>query len=115
MPAIKDKESGERRELTGKEREVIANNIDEARSRRLRKLRIAENNGAASQIIATARPMAFRHLPRTQRIDVRWLPEVCSHPRARMRYCNTKQQIADLMAKGLNSPATWEHYWTSRK
>ena len=47
MPAIKDKESGERRELTGKEKEVIANSIDEARIRRFRKLRIAENMAKA--------------------------------------------------------------------
>ena len=47
MPAIKDKESGERRELIGKEKEAIANRIDEARIRRLRKLRIAENKAKA--------------------------------------------------------------------
>ena len=50
MPAIKDKESGERRELTGREKEVIANNIDEARSRRLRKLKIAENRAKTEEI-----------------------------------------------------------------
>jgi hypothetical protein len=70
---------------------------------------IAEDNEAVIKIIAKARSMALRHLPRTHRIDVHWLFEVCSHPRVRMRYCNTKQQIADLMTKALNSPATWEH------
>ena len=50
MPAIKDKESGERRELTGKEKEMIANNIDEARSRRLRKLKIAESRAKAEEV-----------------------------------------------------------------
>jgi hypothetical protein len=53
--------------------------------------------------------MALRHLPRTHRIDVQWLFEVCSNPRVRMLYVNTKQQVADLMTKALNNPATWEH------
>ena len=51
---------------------------------------IAEDNEAVIKIIAKARSMALRHLPRTHRIDVHWLFEVCSHPRVRMRYCNTK-------------------------
>ena len=53
--------------------------------------------------------MALRHLPRTHRIDVQLLFEVCSHPRFCMLYVNTKQQIADLMTKALNNPQTWEH------
>ena len=53
--------------------------------------------------------MALRHLPRTHRIDLQWLFEVCSNPRIRMLYVNTKQQIADLMSKALNIPTTWEH------
>ena len=61
------------------------------------------------KIIKKARSMALRHLPRTHRIDVQWLFEVCAHPRARMLYVNTKQQVADLMTKALNNPQTWEH------
>ena len=53
--------------------------------------------------------MALRHLPRTHRIDVQWLSDVCSHPRARMLYVNTKQQVSDLMTKALNNPQTWGH------
>ena len=70
---------------------------------------IAEDNEAVIKIIKKARSMALRHLPRTHRIDVQWLSEVCSHPRVCMLYVNTKQQIADLMTKALNNPATWHH------
>ena len=70
---------------------------------------IAEDNEAVIKIIKKARSMALRHLPRTHRIDVQWLFEVCSHPRVRMLYVNTKQQVADLMTKALNNPQTWEH------
>jgi hypothetical protein len=48
-------------------------------------------------------------LPRTHRIDVQWLFEVCANSRVRMLYVNTKQQVADLMTKALNNPVTWEH------
>ena len=70
---------------------------------------IAEDNEAVIKIIAKARSMALRHLPRTHRIDVHWLFEVCSHPRVRYRYCNTKQQNVDLMTKALDNLAAWEH------
>ena len=61
------------------------------------------------KICKKARSMALRHLPRTLRIDLQWLFEVCSHPGVCMLYVNTKQQIADLMTKALNNPSTWEH------
>ena len=70
---------------------------------------IAEDNEAVIKIIKKARSMALRHLPRTHRIDVQWLFEVCAHPRVHMLYVNTKQQVADLMTKALNNPQTWEH------
>ena len=70
---------------------------------------IAEDNEAVIKIIEEARSMALRHLPRTHRIDVHWLFEVCANPQIRMLYVNTKQQIADLMTKSLNNPQTWEH------
>ena len=70
---------------------------------------IAEDNEAVIKIITKARSMALRHLPRTHRIDVQWLFEVCAHPRVRMLYVNTKQQVADLMTKALNNPQTWGH------
>ena len=70
---------------------------------------IAEDNEAVIKIIKKARSMSLRHLPRTHRIDLNWLFEVCSQPRIRMLYVNTKQQVADLMTKALNNPQTWEH------
>ena len=76
---------------------------------------IAEDNEAVIKIIAKARSMALRHLPRTHRIDVHWLFEVCSHPRVRMLYVNTKQQIADPMTKALKNLLLGSTYWILRK
>lgn len=70
---------------------------------------VAEDNEAVINIIRKCRSIALRHLPRTHRIDVCWLFEVCGAPVICMRYCNTKQQVADLMTKALNPPPIWEH------
>ena len=73
------------------------------------RLIIAEDNEAVIKLVKKARSMALRHLPRTHRIDLNWLFEVCSHPRVIMRYVHTKQQAADLMTKSINNPQTWEN------
>ena len=70
---------------------------------------IAEDNEAVIKLVKKARSMALRHLPRTHRIDLHWLFEVCSHPRVRMQYVNTKQQAADICTKSINDPQTWSH------
>ena len=70
---------------------------------------IAEDNQAVIKIIQKARSMALRHLPRTHRIDLQWLFEVCSNPRVHFRYVGTLRQVADLMTKALNKPETWAH------
>ena len=70
---------------------------------------VAEDNQAVMKIIQKARSMSLRHLPRTHRIDIHWLFEVCANPQVRMTYVNTKQQVADLMTKAINAPPTWEH------
>ena len=72
---------------------------------------VAEDNEAIIKIIAKARSMALRHLPRTHRIDVHWLFEVCSHPGVRMRYCNTKQQVADLVTEAKKTLLHGSIYW----
>ncbi len=51
---------------------------------------IAEDNEADIKIIKKARSMALRHLPRTHRIDLNWLFEVCSNPRVDLRYVGAK-------------------------
>jgi len=70
---------------------------------------VAEDNKAVIKIVKKARSMSLRHLPRTHRIDVNWLFEVCANPQVRMLHVNTKQQCADLMTKSINSPPVWEH------
>ena len=68
---------------------------------------IAEDNEAVIKIIAKARSTALRHLPRTHRIDVEWLFEVCSAPEVTMRYVNVKFQLAGIMTKGMTKGDLW--------
>ena len=68
---------------------------------------IAEDNEAVIKIIKKCRSVALRHLPRTHKIDVTWLFEVCDAPEIQLRYVKTDCQIADLMTKGFQSPDKW--------
>ena len=73
------------------------------------KLIVAEDNEAVIKTISKSKSTALRHLPRTHRIDVNLLFEVCDTPGVIVRYTNTKQQIADLMAKAMTKPDVWNH------
>ena len=39
---------------------------------------VAEDNEAVIKLVGKARSMALRHLPRTHRIDINWLFDVCA-------------------------------------
>ena len=65
---------------------------------------VAEDNEAVIKLAKKARSMALRHLPRTHRIDLHWLSEVCPHHRVMMKYVNAKQQAADMMTKSISNP-----------
>ena len=68
---------------------------------------IAEDNEAVIKIIRKCRSIALRHLPRTHKIDVTWLFEVCEAPEIHLRHVKTDSQVADLLTKGFNSPDKW--------
>ena len=59
------------------------------------------------KIVKKCRSVALRHLPRTHRIDVTWLFEVCGAPEVQMRHVGTDSQIADLMTKAFTSVEKW--------
>ena len=74
---------------------------------------IAQNNEAVMKICVKVRSTALRHLPRTHRIDARWQFEVCSHPRVRMIYVNTK--AADDPVRSYEGLCRLCHDWVGRK
>ena len=68
---------------------------------------VAEDNEAVIKIIKKCRSVALRHLPRTHRIDVTWLFEVCGAEEVKLRHVGTDEQVADLMTKAFTSPEKW--------
>ena len=59
------------------------------------------------KIVRKARSTALRHLPRTHRIDVNWLFDVCSDPHIKLKYVRTTSQVADLMTKAIIKGDVW--------
>ena len=70
---------------------------------------VAEDNEAVIKLVKKARSLALRHLPRTHRIDLHWLFEVCTDPHVKLQYVGTKMQAADLMTKAVTSRDTWSN------
>ena len=64
-------------------------------------LRIFEDNDAVIKLICKGRSVTLRYIARTHRVDLDWLIErIREDPGCRMKYVNTKSQIADMLTKG---------------
>jgi len=73
------------------------------------KLVIFEDNDSVIKISIKGRSPNLRHVLRTQRIDLDWLYERLKTDTAlRMRYCPTKEQIADIFTKGTFISTQWQ-------
>ena len=56
-----------------------------------------EDNEAVIKILLKGRSLALRHFPRVQRVDLDWLyARTREDPGLRMKYINTKKQLADV-------------------
>ena len=55
----------------------------------------------------------MRHVPRTHRNDLDWLINIVDGPNKdpglKLKYINTKDQVADIFTKGLFTSAQWHH------
>ena len=66
----------------------------------LARLILCEHNDALLKILIKGRSPTFRHIPRTQRVDIDFAYEVIKDPSVDALYVNTKVQIADMFTKG---------------
>ena len=65
------------------------------------KLIVLEDNEAVIKMAIKGRSMLMRHVSRTHRIDLSWLFErLIKDPVIRIKYVNTKDQLADILTKG---------------
>ena len=72
------------------------------------KMVILEDNDAVIKMCIKGRSPNMRHVARTHRVDLDWLFErLIKDPSITMRYINTKQQLADMFAKGSFTESTW--------
>ena len=70
-------------------------------------LLILEDNEAVIKMAIKGRSMLMRHISRTHRIDLSWLFErLLKDPVIRIKYVNTKDQLADILTKGSFSVST---------
>ena len=69
---------------------------------------ILEDNDAVIQMCIKGRSLNMRHVARTHRVDLDWLFELMLRdPCIKMKYINTKLQIADIFTKGSFTEQTW--------
>jgi hypothetical protein len=76
----------------------------------LGELVVLEDNDAVIKMIMKGRTNRMRHVPRTHRIDLDWLFDVMREdPGIKLKYINTKNQVADIFTKGLFTAQQWSH------
>lgn len=74
----------------------------------LAKMFVFEDNEAVIKMVIKGRSPNLRHVPRTQRVDLDWLLErINLDPAVKLKYVGTKEQLADILTKGLFSVAQW--------
>jgi len=71
---------------------------------------VLEDNDAVIKMLIKGRTDKMRHVSRTHRIDLDWLFDVMRNdPGLRIKYINTKSQVADMFTKGNFTSQLWQH------
>ena len=74
------------------------------------KLIIFEDNDAVIKICIKGRSPNLRHVNRTRRVDLDWLNErIQTDPGVFLKFCPTRDQLADIFTKGSFSAELWNH------
>ena len=63
---------------------------------------MSKKNEAAIKIFIAGYSLAMRHLERTHRYNLSQASEILRLPGFRLEYCNTKEQLGDLLTKVLD-------------
>jgi len=72
------------------------------------KLIIAEDSDAVIKMTVKSRALSMRHVPRTHRVDLDFLFErFREDPSINIRYCETKQMLADMLTKASFTESAW--------
>jgi hypothetical protein len=71
------------------------------------KIKLMEDNQAASRVVITGKNPSMRHMSRTQRIDISWLNERYSDGDFEFIDCPSEYQAADIFTKFFTDGKVW--------
>ena len=73
-------------------------------------LYIFEGNEAVIKMTIKGKSTTIRHVSRTHRVAVDWLFDMINlDPRIQIKYVDTKNQLADILTKGICTRDEWNH------
>ena len=73
-------------------------------------LYVFEDNEAVIKMIIKGRSHTMRHVSRTHRVALDWLfDRINLGPRSKIKYIDTKNQLADILTKGNFTRDEWNH------
>ena len=71
---------------------------------------VFEDNEAVIKIIIKGRSPTMRHVSRTHRVALDWLfDRINLDPKIQIKYIDTKNQLADILTKGIFTRDEWNH------
>ena len=94
-----------------KDIDAVLSNVQSARQEAL--LCVFEDNEAVIKMIIKGRSPTMRHVSRTQRVALVWLfDRINLDPKIQIKYIDTKNQLADILTKGIFTRDEWNHLLT---
>ena len=88
--------------------DFISSNVNSSRHEAL--LYVFEDNEAVIKMIIKGRSPTMRHVSRTHRVALDWLfDRINLDPKIKIKYIDTKNQLADILAKGNFTRDEWNH------
>ena len=73
-------------------------------------LYVFEDNEAVIKMIIQGRSPTMRHVSRTRRVALDWLfDRINLDPKIKIKYIDTKNQLADMLTKGIFTREEWNH------
>ena len=89
----------------------VPSNVQSARQEAL--LYVFEDNEAMIKMIIKGRSPTMRHVSKTHRVALDWLPDrINLDPKIQNKYIDTKNQLADILTKGNFTRDEWNHLLT---
>ena len=88
--------------------DFISSNVNSSRKEAL--LYIFEDNEAVIKVIIKERSPTIRHVSRNHRVALDWsFDRINLDPKIKIKYIDTKNQLADILTKGNFARDEWNH------